>query len=78
MINRNMQAPLGVRADAARDGPANPGHYHRFAEGVPGGTSQPALCQQAPTQYQRIGTADGLARLDVKPNDKTSVAGMYS
>jgi Carboxypeptidase regulatory-like domain len=81
MVNGNLQAPLASeRAPLAAD-PQTRAIISHLLNAYPAQLPNlPAVSlRQLNTNAPRsIVTADGLARLDVKPNDRTSVAGLYS
>jgi hypothetical protein len=81
MVNGNVQAPLATeRTPLAPDSQTN-AIISNLLKAYPGqlpnlpNVSQRQLNTNAP---RSIVTADGLARLDIKSNDKTSIAGFYS
>jgi hypothetical protein len=81
MVNGNLQAPLASeRTPQAADPQTNAVISHLLNGYRPELPNLPAVSlRQLNTNAPRsIVTADGLARLDVRPNEKTSVAGLYS
>src|SRR5438132_9551987 len=81
MVNGNVQAPLASertpRSDDAQTNAIISNLLKAYPSQLP---NLPAVSlRQLNTNAPRsIVTADGLARLDVKSNDKTSIAGLYS
>jgi len=81
MVNGNLQAPLASERTPLATDPQTRAIVSALLKAYP--TELPNLpsvsLRQLNTNAPRsIVTADGLARLDVRPNDKTSVAGLYS
>jgi hypothetical protein len=81
MVNGNLQAPLASERTPLAADPQTNAIIAALLKAYP--VQLPNLpnvsLRQLNTNAPRsIVTADGLARLDVKPNDKTSVAGLYS
>jgi len=81
MVNGNVQVPLASeRTPRAADAETNTiianllKAYPAELPNLPAVTSR----QLNTNAHRSIVTADGLARLDVKPDDRTSVAGLYS
>jgi carboxypeptidase family protein/TonB-dependent receptor-like protein len=81
MVNGNVQAPLASERTPRAADPQTNAIIAALLKAYPVQLPNlPAVSlRQLNTNAPRsIVTADGLARLDVKPNDKTSVAGLYS
>lgn len=81
MVNGNLQAPLASERTPLASDPQTRGIISDLLKAYPAAVPNlPAvsLRQLNTNAPRRIMTADGLARLDVKPEEKTSVAGLYS
>ena len=81
MVNGNLQAPLGSERTPTAPDPQTRAIISDLLKAYPAEfPNLPAVSlRQLNTNAPRsVVTADGLARLDIKPNDKTSVAGLYS
>ena len=81
MVNGNLQAPLASERTPLAADPQTNAIISALLKAYPAQLPNlPAVSlRQLNTNAPRsIVTADGLARLDVKPNSKTSVAGLYS
>src|SRR5579864_1219606 len=81
MVNGNLQAPLASERTPLAADPQTRAIVSDLLKAYPAELPNlPAVSlRQLNTNAPRsIVTADGLARLDIKPNDKTSVAGLYS
>jgi len=81
MVNGNLQVPLASERTPLATDPQTRAIISDLLKAYPAelpnlpGVSLRQLNTNAP---RSIVTADGLARLDLRPNDKTSVAGLYS
>jgi len=81
MVNGNVQAPLASERTPLAADPQTRAIISDLLKAYPAALPNlPAVSlRQLNTNAPRsIVTAEGLARLDAKPNDKTSVAGLYS
>jgi hypothetical protein len=81
MVNGNLQAPLASERTPLAADPQTRAIISDLLNAYPAQLPNlPAVSlRQLNTNSPRsIVTTDGLARLDAKPNDKTSVAGLYS
>jgi len=81
MVNGNLQAPLASERTPLAADPQTRAIISALLSAYPAQLPNlPAVSlRQLNTNAPRsIVTADGLARLDMKPNDRTSVAGLYS
>ena len=81
VVNGNLQAPLASERTPLASDPQTRGIISDLLKAYPAALPNlPAvsLRQLNTNAPRRIMTADGLARLDVKPKEKTSVAGLYS
>src|SRR6266481_1079596 len=81
MVNGNVQAPLASERTPLAADPQTRAIISDLLKAYPAelpNLPTVSLRQLNTNAPRRIVTADGLARLDVKPNDKTSVAGLYS
>jgi hypothetical protein len=81
MVNGNVQAPLASERTPLAADPQTRAIISNLLKAYPAelpNLPTVSLRQLNTNAPRSIVTADGLARLDVKPNDKTSVAGLYS
>jgi hypothetical protein len=81
MVNGNLQAPLASERMPRAADPQTNGIISALLKAYPAeppNLPSVSLRQLNTNAPRSIVTADGLARLDVKPNDRTSVAGLYS
>jgi hypothetical protein len=81
MVNGNLQAPLAAERTPLATDPQTRAIISNLLKAYPAELPNlPAVSlRQLNTNAPRsIVTADGLTRLDLKPNDKTSLAGLYS
>jgi hypothetical protein len=81
MVNGNLQAPLASERIPHAADPQTNAIIAALLKAYPAelpNLPSVSLRQLNTSAPRSIVTADGLARLDVKPNDKTSVAGFYS
>jgi hypothetical protein len=81
MVNGNLQAPLAAERTPLATDPQTRAIISDLLKAYPDELPNlPAVSlRQLNTNAPRsIVTADGLARLDAKPDDKTSIAGLYS
>jgi hypothetical protein len=81
MVNGNVQAPLASEQAPRSADPETNAIISQLLKAYP--AQLPNLPAVTPRQLntnapRSIVTADGLARLDIRPNGKTSVAGFYS
>ena len=81
MVNGNLQAPLASERTPLAADPQTNAIISALLKAYPAqlpNLPSVSLRQLNTNAPRSIVTADGLARLDVKPNDKTSLAGFYS
>jgi len=81
MVNGNLQAPLASERTPLAADPQTNAIIAALLKAYPAqlpNLPYVSLRQLNTNAPRSIVTADGLARLDVKPNDKTSLAGFYS
>jgi carboxypeptidase family protein len=81
MVNGNLQAPLASERTPLATDPQTRAIVSALLKAYPAelpNLPSVSLRQLNTNAPRSIVTADGLARLDVRPNDKTSVAGLYS
>ena len=81
MVNGNLQAPLASERTPLASDPQTRAIISDLLKAYPAelpNLPSVSLRQLNTNAPRSIVTADGLARLDVKPNGKTSVAGLYS
>jgi hypothetical protein len=81
MVNGNLQAPLASERTPLAADPQTTAIIAALLKAYPAqlpNLPYVSLRQLNTNAPRSIVTADGLARLDVKPNDKTSLAGFYS
>ncbi len=81
MVNGNLQAPLASERTPRAADPHTNAIISDLLKAYPAelpNLPSVSLRQLNTNAPRSIVTADGLARLDAKPNDKTSVAGLYS
>jgi hypothetical protein len=81
MVNGNLQAPLASERTPLAADPQTNAIIAALLKAYPAqlpNLPSVSLRQLNTNAPRSIVTADGLARLDVKPNDKTSLAGFYS
>ncbi len=81
MVNGNLQAPLASERTPLAADPQTNAIISDLLKAYPAqlpNLPSVSLRQLNTNAPRSVVTADGLARLDVRPNDKTSVAGFYS